>query len=52
MNLIEFKTKRAPNAAPDENTALLRLDDVRKNYVTDGQVVHAVDGVIAGGQSR
>lgn len=46
MNLIEFKTKRAPNAAPDENTALLRLDDVRKNYVTDGQVVHAVDGVM------
>jgi ABC-type lipoprotein export system ATPase subunit len=31
--------------APADKPALLRLEDVGKNYVTDRQVVHALDGV-------
>src|SRR4051794_41146544 len=42
MHLTQAKSPPA-DALP--GTALLRLEDVRKNYVTDGQVVHAVDGV-------
>jgi ABC-type lipoprotein export system ATPase subunit len=45
MNPIEFTTKRSLSAGAANNTALLRLEDVHKNYVTDGQVVRAVDGV-------
>lgn len=45
MNLIGVKAKRANATAADESTALLRLDDVHKNYVSDGQVVRALDGL-------
>ena len=45
MNLTETKTRRASGPAHDESTALLRLDRVSKDYVTDGQVVHAIDDV-------
>ncbi len=45
MNLIEFRTRRAADSAADSSSTLLNLDDVRKDYVTDGQVVRAVDGV-------
>ncbi len=44
MNLIEFKARRIPPNAPEANS-VLRMEGVRKDYVTDGQVVHAVDGV-------
>ncbi len=45
MNLTDLKAKRAWNTAPDESTAILRIDDVHKNYVSDGQVVRALDGL-------
>ena len=41
----ETKNTSVRAGGPFETPALLRLDDVRKNYITDGQVVHAVDGV-------
>jgi ABC-type lipoprotein export system ATPase subunit len=45
MHFVEKTDRSASLEAPSEKPALLRLDDVRKNYVTDGQVVHALDGV-------
>jgi putative ABC transport system ATP-binding protein len=45
MNSVETKLQNAADAAAQESTALLRLDNVCKNYVTDGQVVHAVENV-------
>ena len=45
MNFTESKPQRAAVAGPHSRTALLRLEHVCKNYVTDGQVVHAVDDV-------
>ncbi len=45
MNPVDLKSRYAADAPPHESTALLRLDHVRKNYETDGQVVHAVDDV-------
>ena len=44
MNFFELQDKRAALTQENRN-ALLRLADVHKNYVSDGQIVHAVDGV-------
>jgi ABC-type lipoprotein export system ATPase subunit len=45
MNLTELTKNGAASRAPSDHPALLRLEHVRKNYVSDGQVVHAVDDV-------
>jgi len=45
MNLTDLKTKYDRKTTLGETTALLRLDNVHKNYVSDGQVVRALDGV-------
>ncbi len=44
MGPIEPQTELSPATAKD-STELLRLDDVTKNYVTDGQNVQALCGV-------
>ncbi|MGB8768725.1 MAG: ABC transporter ATP-binding protein [Candidatus Korobacteraceae bacterium] len=45
MGLIESQAKRSPLTRSSQNTELLRLEDVTKTYVTDGQSVHALNGV-------
>jgi putative ABC transport system ATP-binding protein len=45
MSLTESQTGFLPLAASKQVTELLRLDEVTKNYVTDGQHVQALCGV-------
>jgi ABC-type lipoprotein export system ATPase subunit len=45
MHLVKKTSSRTYREARSEQPILLRLEDLRKNYVTDGQVVHALDGV-------
>jgi putative ABC transport system ATP-binding protein len=45
MSLTESQTGFSPLSASKQATELLRLDDVTKNYVTDGQNVQALCGV-------
>jgi ABC-type lipoprotein export system ATPase subunit len=45
MDLIESQTESSRLSEASQVPALLRLQDVTKTYVTDGQSVHALNGV-------
>lgn len=45
MNFTGSQTQRELLASGDGRPTLLRLDDVCKNYISDSQIVHALDGV-------
>ncbi len=53
MDLIEPKTVSVRQEPAPGTTELLRLENVTKTYITDGQPVHALNGVslaVSGGE--
>ncbi len=45
MDLIESQTESSPLSVSPSGTDLLRMEEVTKTYLTDGQSVHALNGV-------